>query len=341
MRIGVLGINYKSSDLNLRERIAKAALLCFGSNSDDHQIPLVLLSTCNRTEMYFSGENLASIHGYLLHLLREKVNFSFEHHMYCYFELDCFEHLACVTAGLDSAIVFETDIQRQVKIAYENASLHQHLPKELHYLFQKSLKIGKAIRSSFSRAEIHETLEKMIFHLARNYFRDFENVNVLFVGNSEINRKIFSGFFANQMKNISLCTRSKGSIEGDLQKWPIEVFGWEKLEEWIHYDLVICGSNTQDYLIRGNEKLKKNQLILDLAVPRNVDPHIGRHPNIQLLNIDELSNLMRQDRHRQKQEIKQCLELIREKARCQLDLFLKKQKTIFTPLNEVVANNPT
>lgn len=329
MRIGVLGINHKSSELSIRECIAKAALSLFAGHGGSSSFPLVLLPTCNRTEVYFSGENLAHTQSILLNQLREKVLFPFEHHIYSYFGVDCFAHLATVTAGLDSAILFETDIQRQVKIAYENACLYEDLPKELHFLFQKCLKIGKAIRSSFPRSESYENLEKMIFHLTECYFREIESLKILFIGNSEINRKILSFFYCKLLRNIHLCTRSKNVLEGELQHQIREVFGWEKLNDWKHYDLIICGSNARDYLIQASyetSKIKRAHLILDLAVPRNVDPELGRHPNIQLLNIDELTNLIRQDQTRYEEEIQRCLEGIRKEAGRQLSLFIERQK---------------
>ena len=120
MRIGVLGINHKSSELPVREMLARACLCKFAKQAEIAQeLYCVVLSTCNRTEIYFSADDLAVAHTLILSCLREEVPEPFEHKLYTYFGFDCFLHLAMVTSGLDSVILGESEIQRQVKIAYE------------------------------------------------------------------------------------------------------------------------------------------------------------------------------------------------------------------------------
>src|SRR5262245_20986881 len=117
MKVGVVGINHKLADLKLREQLAKNCQKCFGSlravNEHHH---FILLSTCNRTEIYFSSEDLTTTHTYLLSILRMEVEGEFDHKLYSYFGVDSFCHLTRVTLGLDSAIIGETEIQGQVKL---------------------------------------------------------------------------------------------------------------------------------------------------------------------------------------------------------------------------------
>ncbi len=136
MRVGLIGINHKLADLKLRELLAYACQKRFGpvfSTHENHSF--VLLSTCNRTEVYFSSEDLTNTHNYLLSILRQEVKYEFEQKLYSFFGYDCFFHLSRVTAGLDSAIVAETEIQGQVKTAYDNAQEFSQLPSDLHFLF--------------------------------------------------------------------------------------------------------------------------------------------------------------------------------------------------------------
>src|SRR5689334_5882365 len=137
MQIGLLGINHKLATIPLRESIAKAFLKRFSMGRTVAQS--VLLLTCNRAEIYFSGEDLASLHQDLLQTLREEVDEEFEQKCYSFFGRDSFLHLAHVTSGLDSAVLYETEIQGQVKCAYETAKMSSSLSKELHFLFQKCL----------------------------------------------------------------------------------------------------------------------------------------------------------------------------------------------------------
>src|SRR5262245_52879886 len=103
MRFGVVGINHKLADLKLREKLAKACQNRFLSSSFHGDHHFVLLSTCNRTEFYFSSDDLAETHSYLLRILRQDVEDDFDQKLYTYFGTDCFLHLTRVTSGLDSA----------------------------------------------------------------------------------------------------------------------------------------------------------------------------------------------------------------------------------------------
>ncbi|HSX12099.1 MAG TPA: glutamyl-tRNA reductase, partial [Rhabdochlamydiaceae bacterium] len=286
----------------------------------------VLLSTCNRTEIYFSGDCLPELHTQILSVLRGAVVEPFEHGLYSYFGEDCFTHLAQVTSGLDSAVTFETEIQRQVKVAYETASQNHLLASELHFLFQKCLKVGKTIRTLFPPGRSSMGLEQAVFQVAHTFFKGLEDLSILFVGNSEVNRKVLSYFNKKAKPKIVLATRHKQTEHFEKN---ISVCDLDRLGSCLDYDLVICGSYFHDYFIRREELESKQKfclrLILDLAVPRNVDPHIKFHPYVQLLNIDDLSQFLEQKRSCYEQEIQNCLKKIREDAQKQIFLFEHKQ----------------
>ena len=330
MLIAVLGMNHKSSHLGLREVVAKAAHQCFGSKSLwGSWLKGVLLSTCNRTEIYFSGEHLPELHSQVLSVLRGAIPGPFEHGVYSYFGVECFTHLARVTSGLDSAITFETEIQRQVKVAYENASQDHALSSELHFLFQKCLKIGKTVRSSFPISQSAIGLEQTIFQLTQNFFKNLNDISILFVGNSEINRKILT-FLSKKMRGkITLCTRRVTQAEQEEYSKKISICDFACLGSYLNYELIVCGSYFQDYFIRREDLEKaavfRTQLILDLAVPRNVDPLVKYHPKVQLLNIDELSKFVDQNRTYHLQEIQRCLKKIRQDVENQISMYGQKR----------------
>lgn len=150
MQVGIIGINHKSSPFEVREKLARIFRNQFAS---DYSHNFILLSTCNRTELYFSSHQLAETHVNLLERLKYQIGEESIHVLYSYFGKDCFCHLVRVISGLDSAIFGESDIQRQVKVAYETRRKRQLLSHDLHFLFQKGLKIAKEIRTSFIRAK--------------------------------------------------------------------------------------------------------------------------------------------------------------------------------------------
>ncbi|MCC5832140.1 MAG: hypothetical protein JJU12_03760 [Chlamydiales bacterium] len=297
MRIGVLGINHKSADLRLREKLAKACRRRFASENSLHaSYSYVLLSTCNRTEIYFSSPDLAQTHTLLLAILRGEVEEEFEHRVYSYFGGDCFFHLACVTAGVDSALIGETEIQGQVKRAYEDAASIRPLSRELHFLFQKSLKIGKDVRTREDLSKGLPTLEEAIFQAAENLLGNLERREILFVGLSEINHKIFVRFKQKGFRKITFCNRSHDKAAKVAQREDVKLLAWEEFERWSEFDLAIFGTTCPDFLVSEAPSVCKIKLVIDLSVPRNVDPQLGRQEGITLLNVDQLNRVI--DRRR-------------------------------------------
>lgn len=289
MQIGVIGLNHKSADLSLREKLAILSLKRFGPECSYHGLlPYVLLTTCNRTEIYFSSPDLAVTHTYFLNILREGISEEFEHTIYSYFGPDCFFHLARVTSGMDSAIMGETEIQGQVKQAYEKAAQYRPLSSELHYLFQKCLKIGKEVRQTSFGPAIEET----IFTLSEAKLGNLANKNILLVGISEINLRILKFFILKNLKNITLCNRTNRRAQEIATKYHLAYLPWEERELMASFDLQIYGTKAPHYLLRKEnalEHLGDKKVIIDLSVPRNVDPALSALDGITLLNIDEIN----------------------------------------------------
>ncbi|PIS02027.1 MAG: glutamyl-tRNA reductase [Chlamydiae bacterium CG10_big_fil_rev_8_21_14_0_10_42_34] len=272
LSIGVLGINFKTADLALREAIARGAQTLNGERAIFFSHPIVVLSTCNRTEIYFSDDDLPGVHSDLLAYLRKQIEVPFEHRLYSYFGTDCFTHLCRVTAGLDSAIFAETEIQRQVKLAYGKARV---LPSCLHFAFQKALKVGKTVRTQLELERGSPTLYSKLWQMT-----NWKNKRILIVGHSEINRGLISFLQHKDVQNISICTRYLDAVKLE----GIHLSDRNALNEWQQFDVIVCASRSEKYLIKGQGSMR--HWIFDLSVPRNVDPEVGKSTN--LYNIDEL-----------------------------------------------------
>jgi glutamyl-tRNA reductase len=327
MHIGVLGINFKSAEIDIREFVSKACLKRFAKIGDTAKnYACVVLSTCNRTEIYFSASDLAEAHSELLNILREEIFVPFEHKLYSYFGIDCFLHLAKVTSGLDSAIVAESEIQRQVKIAYEQTLLYYSLPSCMHYLFQKSLKLGKNIRSNFFLLQNQVSIAKILFEISQDLLDKLSILPVLFIGNSEINRRILAYFKRKGVKNLSLCTRSLSSAAEMAQKHGLSLLAWEELYLWQNFPLVICGSNAPHYIVSHPTSELTTRLVFDLSVPRNVDPSLSRHPQVTLLNMESLSPLIENRQKKNRIEIHQAESILFNGVHRYMHSFQQKEK---------------
>ena len=275
LRVGVIGINFKTADLQLRESIARGAEHLAGERALFFRHPTVLLSTCNRTEIYFHAEDLVEAHIDVLALLRASVEESFDHRLYSYFGIDCLAHLCRVAAGLDSAILAETEIQRQVKVAYEKSSSLYRLPGALHYLFQKALKVGKTVRRQLELERGAPSLYGTLWRIAE---QNRKGKRILLVGYSEINRG-FAAFLSRKgIQDVSFVTTHPSLVRCENGR----ICGRSELDRWREYDLIVAASKAERYLIQGAASGSEH-LIFDLSVPecRSRSRKIGLRPIIQ------------------------------------------------------------
>lgn len=329
IRVGVLGINHKLANVELREALAQACqrrFLLAGATDGAHIF--VLLTTCNRTEVYFTSENLAEAHSFLLDLLRQEINEDFDQKIYSFFGQDCFLHLARVTAGLDSAIVAETEIQGQVKAAYEQACTCVQLPSDLHYLFQKALKIGKSVRSGLVLGRGMPDLEHAVFNTGMHFFQEPQQAKILFVGASDINRKILTFLKTKEFHDITLCNRSLPRAQAIATAHNLSVLEWSCITDWHHYNWIIFGTKAPHYLInRINlpENCTSQKLIIDLCVPRNVEPELSRDSRITLLNIDQINRILRVRKQQMAHTLSQAEQLVSAAAQQHVHLFHVKE----------------
>ncbi len=277
MQVGILGIHFKTIDLALHEGIARSALSIFQEKTS---IPMILLSTCNRTEIYFSGENLIGIKNELQMLLQAYAGMPLSEDLYSYFEKDCFIHLCRVASGLDSAIFLETEITRQVKTAYASGCSRFSLPSSLHYLFQKSLKIAKSVRHHFLLHTGSFVLFETLWHIAESEFSDLRQKRVFLIGYSETHRKLADFFMQKGVKDITFCSRQPEKILG------MQACSRDYVSDWNKYDIISCATQSDTFLVDGLGR--KKHLIFDLSVPRNVDPKVESE-DVKLLNIGEIN----------------------------------------------------
>jgi len=293
MHLAVIGCNHKIADLSLREKLAKAFATHFSRSNPFHRASFVLLSTCNRSELYFSSDTLSETHQEILQILKLHINESFfEQKLYTFFGLDCFIHLAKVCAGLDSAIVAETEIQGQVRLAYRNAHAKGSLNKDLHFLFQKSLKISKECRTIYQEAKKLPDISHALLHYALTHF-GAKVPPPLFIGASEINVKIAKFFKIQGITNITLCNRSDTCSSFVEKELGATFLPWSALhKKWHAFDWVICATKCPEYVLEHSGHARDMpKLLVDLSVPRNIDPKL-QNETTKLLNIDDLEKLL-------------------------------------------------
>jgi glutamyl-tRNA reductase len=315
MQIGVLGINHKSAPLKLRERVAQVCACC---NARDK----VVLSTCNRTEIYFSGDDLASLQCELFSELKHKLNHSSEHAFYTFFGRECFLHLSCVTSGIDSKLLAESDIQRQVKQAYASAKAQGCLSYALHYLFQKSLKLAKDARSNFPLFQSTIHLEGIVYQIVDSVLE--ECPSLLLIGNSDINRKIVHYFSRRKKGRITLVSRDLEAAYPFALDYGITLKSREELSSAHLYDGIVSATTASEYLISSLGENKKTRLILDLSVPRSIHPNVGLDPSVTLLNMEQIGEHSAQAHTVRHTEVEQVKKFLDVSVRSYTERFMRK-----------------
>jgi glutamyl-tRNA reductase len=315
-KIGLLGINHKSASLELREAVAQSCHHCFSGDN-------IVLSTCHRTEVYFDQVTLKEEPSLFLSALKKKIPTFQKNAFYSYFGYECFYHLVCVTAGLDSPILAESDIQRQVKTAYTASSLQKKLSSILHYTFQKSLKLGKEIRSKFPLFQKPMHLEKSLYNIVESTLKTTRNL--LFIGNSETNRRIIHYFKKKQTDTITLCTNNPINASHLARDYGISLKNRQELLSWHDYDGIIAATTSQNILLKKPKRPISCRLILDLSVPRIADPHLQQHPNLTLLNIENLEKFFQSAYAPESKEITDVKIFIERSIKRYIELYTKKR----------------
>jgi glutamyl-tRNA reductase len=304
-RVGVLGLNFKTASLELREKISRIASKMEEEEKLMQTYAIIPLSTCNRTEIYFSYPDLDQAKQKLLEFFESHTEEMLEESIYTYFGIDAFTHLCTVTAGLDSAILAETEIQRQVKIAYTRTAQKIKLPSISHFFFQKALHIAKLARNKIAIEKGAPTLYGTIWKMAEEKLGDLTKIPILLIGYSEINRGFISFLFRKKITNFTLITQNPFQPQLSHGK----IYGRDFLPNWRSFPLILCATKADRYLITGDGT--SSQLIFDLSVPRIVKPTIQ---HVELWNMERLHQKMKTLRSQEAHPPCNCRDWIAMKA---------------------------
>ncbi|TCO06136.1 glutamyl-tRNA reductase [Natronoflexus pectinivorans] len=327
--IGVIGVSHKSASVKVREQLAfdreEADLLARRILSGEYIKELVILSTCNRTEIYFSAENICTngaakiIHG----ALQGVKNFSEDIQTYLFqlFHHDTVRHFFRVTSGMDSMIVGEYQIVAQVKNSYAEAEERGSIGKLFHRFFNKALECSKQVRMStpFNRGACsvsYAAVEKCF-----EQFCDLENRNILLVGTGDTGELVLKNLHKKGCRNISVTNRTEETARKLASEYSCNVLPFEQLMDGIHTAEIIITSIAgkepifnaeliQPHL-NGHEKV----LMIDLGVPRNIHSNVSDIPFITLYNVDDLEEVIAMNAERKQEYVAVAEAIVDEKVK--------------------------
>ena len=320
------GVSHHTAPIEYREQISpdpeQLDLLYERLNAEEWLNELTILSTCNRLEIYGAGyespsRKIASAVSQIIQAdpneLVEKSNLLLDE--------EAMQHLFSVTAGLDSQIVGEVEITGQVKQAFLYAGKRRTVGKMLNKAFQKSFQTTKWIRSNTHIGKGQINVATVAVDLAQKVFGNLRSCKTLVIGAGDIAEKTIAALKSRGVRDLAICNRTLEKAKELAKATSGIALPFESLDSALaKADVVLCSTSSQAFILtepRMNSLLKKRAVrplcMLDMALPRDIDPAIDRHANVFLYNLDDLAEIAESNLQARKEELGKCHAYIEKK----------------------------
>jgi glutamyl-tRNA reductase len=321
-----LGISHKTAPLELRERLALTEGRSVGVLREllerEEVLEAAAISTCNRTELYlFASDAVGAESGALGLLAREAETPPTElvGHLYSLRGSQAGGHLFAVTAGLDSMIIGEAEIQGQVKRAYELALVEGATGPILNRLFRTALTAGKRARSETGISERSMSIPSVAVELAQRTLGDLDSRRVLVVGAGETAELTARALAAKGVQAIFIANRHYDRAIGLAQRFAGRAVRFEELpEEMTGADIVVASTSSPHSVIERDglaEVMTAREgrplLLIDLAVPRDIHPSCRDLPGVSLYDMDDLQALVERNASGRESEARRAEAILR------------------------------
>ncbi len=318
----VLGVNHIAAPVAVRERVAfrsdelSAAL----ARLREGQSEATLLSTCNRTEIYAVGEAPGTAARNFFSQARGISPAELDEFFYVHREAAAVRHLFTVAAGLDSMLVGEPQILGQVKGALQAALDAGTAGPTLSCLFQTALRVGKAARTSTGICRQHLSIGQAAAGLARTFFNGngVQPQGVLIVGAGEIGALVARGLAVNGLGPVIVANRTYARAQALAAELGGRAIRFDEIPHMLTTtDVVICASAAPHQVLsraQVAEALPRRNgrplFLIDIAVPRDIEPSAGELPGVRLYNIDNLQDVCDQALHHRQGEADRAMEIV-------------------------------
>ena len=335
MQLTAVGLNHQTAPLSIREKLAFAAehlpdavhALAHSPAADE----AVILSTCNRTELYCVGDTeriiewLAEYHNLPIEEIRP--------YLYTLDNNETIRHAFRVACGLDSMVLGEPQILGQIKDAVRIAQEQESINSPLNALFQKTFSVAKEIRTDTAVGENSVSMASASVKMAEQIFPDIADLNVLFIGAGEMIELVATYFAAKNPKLITVANRTLPRAQELCDKLGItaEPHLLTDLPEILHeYDVVVSSTASQLPLVgKGmvERALKQRHnmpvFLLDLAVPRDIEAEVGELGDAYLYTVDDMMNIVQSGKESRQKAAAAAEAMVEEKV----GEFIQQQKS--------------
>lgn len=333
MPVVLLGLSHHSSPVTVRERFAFTEAKIPAALQTMREAGLadeaVILSTCNRVELYVStplepARAFDELQNFLVRLHDYRDPLTDE--LYRLSEPDSIEHLFKVASGLDSLVLGETEILGQLKKAYDLALQHRHTGSRLNKIFQRAFNVAKQIRTDTNIQRGSVSVGSVAVELAEKIFSSLQDRTVMVIGAGDTSEKTARALLSRGAGKILVTNRSierAEALAAELNGRAVPFDNWT--HDFARIDIIISSTSAPGYVIdRGRLapllRLRRGEplLLIDIAVPRDIEPEVNLMENVYVYNIDDLQSIAADYLKQRQEEIAQCESIIRDKARAVL-----------------------
>jgi len=322
MAICLLGINHKTADIKIRERFTVAESEYQQHNEQLLQHPsidsTVVLSTCNRTEYYLSTPSI----DVLKQDFHDIFDFDYtEEFVYMKSGHDCAAHLFSVAAGVDSLVVGETQIQGQVKRAFDEAQKSK-VNSEISKLFQMAFKTAKMVRSDTEIGRNPVSVAHCAVQLGRQIFGSLDQQKVLIIGAGETAELLIRYLINHHAGNMTVSNRTLAHANKLAKHFNSKTLAFEHIPSQLHeFDLVFTATASPVPIISYKTAEKALQIrkfkpivMIDLSVPRDIEASIKNLDDIFLYTVDDLQAVITKNMQRRESTIDEATRIIDAEA---------------------------
>ncbi|MEW6682857.1 MAG: glutamyl-tRNA reductase [Nitrospirota bacterium] len=327
MNIIVVGLSHRTAPVEVRERYALPESEWAGAldrlRSCQGVAEGVVLSTCNRVEVCAAVrdtdagfEGATRFFGSYHADGREAP----APHLYYYASAEAIRHVFRVAASLDSMVLGEPQILGQVKDAFDAALAHKATGVVLNKLFNKAISVAKRIRTETRVAESAVSVSSAAVELARKIFRSLDETRVLVMGSGEMAELAAKSLVSHGAERIVIAARNQAKADALAREYSAQAVAREGfMDELVRADIVICSTGASHYLLDARQmadvaRRRKGRplFLIDLAVPRNIDPAVNEVEDVFLYNIDDLNSVVEANRREREKEAVKAEAIIEE-----------------------------
>ena len=332
MHLTVIGINHSTANIEVREKLAISwEMLPDALTSFRFHLPnieeYVIISTCNRTEIYFHSleHSTNNVIAWFAQYAGIKPD-GFRNSLYIYHGRRTAHHLFAVISGLDSMIIGETQIAGQVKRAFQAAQDLNTSGRVLNRLFEHGFSASKAVRTRTGIGQHQISIASAAVTLARRVFSDFPNHTVLMIGAGELIALATQHMVSSGIGHLIIANRTLERAHRLASRHSGFAITLDEIATHLaDADIIIASTGHPKYLLHFNEfqqallkRRHKPMLVFDLAVPRNIDPTIAQLSDIFLYTTDDLRQVIDRNQQLRHQESTVAATIISE----QVEFFL-------------------